>query len=101
MEGQNLTLRWNYSLDGSIGSVKFATINDDGSESVIWKSFGSGIIIIKPEDQACFKAKATDTRTDLSILAVQRSDDKTYKLNVLPTGDGSVLEEVTIVVNCK
>ena len=85
VEGQNLTLTWTYTLDGSIGAVKFATVNDDGSETVIWKSFGSGVI--KPENQARFKANVTDTRTEVLILAVQRTDGKTYRFNVVPTGE--------------
>ena len=100
VEGQNLTLRWNYALDGPMGSVKFAIVNDDGSESVIWTSFGHGINI-KPENETRFKATVTDTRTELSILGVERSDEKTYILNILPHGDGSVYEEMTLVVNCK
>ena len=53
VQGQNLTLRWNYTLDGPMSSVKFAIVNDDGSESVIWTSFGHGINI-KPENEARF-----------------------------------------------
>ena len=101
VEGQNLTLEWTYTVDGSVGSAKFVIVNDDGSELVIWKSFSSGIINIKPEYQERFKAKATDTRAELTILAVQRSDEETYKLDILPTGYGSILEKVILVVNSK
>ena len=101
VEGQNVTLEWTYTLDGSVGFAKFAIVSDDGSELVIWKSFVSGIISINPDYQERFKAEATDTRIGLNILAVQRSDEETYKVNILPTGDGSILEEVTLVVNCK
>ena len=54
-----------------------------------------------PEYQERFRAQATDTRAELRILAVQRSDEETYKLNILPTGFGSIFEEVILVVNCK
>ena len=101
VEGQNFTLEWTYTLDGSVGSAKFAIVNDDGSELVIWKSFRSGIINFKPEYQERFKVEATDTRAELRIIEVQRSDEETYKLNILPTGDGSILEEVILVVNSK
>lgn len=101
MEGQNLTLEWTYTVDGSLGSAKFAIVNDDGSELVFWKIFDNGIISIKPEYQERFKAKATDTRAELTILAAQRSDEATYRFNILPTGDGSILEEVILVINCK
>ncbi|XP_067030735.1 lachesin-like [Acropora muricata] len=98
-EGQNFTLEWTYTLDGSVGSAKFAIVRGDESELVIWKSFRSGIINFMPEYQERFRAQATDTRAELRILAVQRSDEETYKLNILPTGFGSIFEEVILVVN--
>ena len=101
VEAQNFTLEWTYTLDGSVGSAKFVIPNDDGSEKVIGKSFSPGIINVNPEYQERLKAEATDTRAELTILAVQRSDEETYQLNILPTGGGSILEEVILVVNCK
>ena len=101
VEGQNFTLEWTYTLDGLVGSAKFATVNDDRSESVIWRSFSPDIVNIKPEYQERFKVELTDTRVVVEILAVQRSDEEIYKVNILPTGDGSILEEVILVVNCK
>ncbi|XP_015774656.1 PREDICTED: limbic system-associated membrane protein-like isoform X3 [Acropora digitifera] len=99
VEGQNLTLEWTYTVVGSVGSAKFAVVNEDGSEFVFWKSFSPGIGNMKPQYQERFKAKATDTRAELRILSVQRSDEETYKLNILATGGGSILEEVILVVN--
>ena len=101
VEGQNITLEWTYTLDGSFGAAKFSIVSDDGTESVMWKSLRYGIIIVNPKYQERFKAEATDTRAELTILAVQRSDEETYQLNILPTGLGSILEEVILVVNCK
>ena len=101
MEGQNITLEWTYTLDGSFGAAKFSIVSDDGTESVMWKSLRYGIIIVNPKYQERFKAEATDTRAELTILAVQRSDEETYQLNILPTGLGSILEKVMLVVNCK
>ena len=102
VKGQNFTLEWTYTLDGSGCSAKFAIVRDDESELLIWKSFRSGIINFMPEYQERFRAQATDTRAELRrILAVQRSDEETYKLNILPTGFGSIFEEVILVVNCK
>ena len=101
VRGQNLTLEFTYTLDGSFGSAKVAIVKDDGSESLIGKSFEPGILTIEPEYQNRFKAKATDTRVELTILTVQTSDEDTYRFNVLPTGVGSILKEVTLVVNGK
>ena len=68
---------------------------------LIGKKFGPGVIRVKPEYQARFRARATKTRAELSILAVQRSDERTYRVNVVPTGAGSLVQSVDIIVNCK
>ena len=101
MEGKNFALEWSYTLDGTVGSAKFAIVNDDGSDLNIGTSFGPGAVTVQAQFQARFKAHVTDTRARLTILAVQISDEGTYKLNILPTGDGSISEQVILVVNCK
>jgi len=98
VEGQNLTLAWTYTLDGAVGFSQF-TIVTGGNESLIGKKFGPGVIRVEPEYQARFRARATKTRAELSILAVQRSDERTYRVNVVPTGAGSLVQSVDIIVN--
>ncbi|XP_044171380.1 limbic system-associated membrane protein-like [Acropora millepora] len=100
VEGKNLTLEWFYTILGTVGASKFAIVNADGSEQVIGKGFSPGAMNVTPRYQERFKVEATDTRAELTILAVQRSDEKRYELNILPTGDGSILENwVVMVVN--
>ena len=101
VEGKNLTLEWFYTILGTVGASKFAIVNADGSEQVIGKGFSPGAMNVTPRYQERFKVEATDTRAELTILAVQRSDEKIYELNILPTGDGSILETWVVVVNGK
>ena len=68
---------------------------------LIGKKFGPGVIRVEPEYQARFRARATKTGAELSILAVQRSDERTYRVNVVPPGAGSLVQSVDIIVNCK
>ena len=89
-----------YTLDGAVGFSQF-TIVTGGSELLIGKKFGPGVIHVKPEYQPRFRARATKTRAELSILAVQRSDERTYRVNVVPTGAGSLVQSADIIVNCK
>ncbi|XP_067054192.1 protein CEPU-1-like isoform X2 [Acropora muricata] len=96
VEGQNITLEWTYTLNGAVGSAMFILVYDNQSEEIISKRFRPGAMNFTFER---FKGEATDTRAELTILAVQRSDEQTYKLLILPTGDGSVSEEVILVVN--
>ena len=100
VEGNNTTLIWTYTLDGSVGSAMFIRVNDDQSE-VISKRFRPGAMNFTLKDLERFKGEATDTRAQLTILAVQRSDEATYELIVLPAGDGSISEKVILIVNCK
>lgn len=101
VEGQNLTIEWTYSLDGAVGAAAFFIITSSGIEILIGKKFGPGVIIVEPKYQTRFRAQATNTRAELNILAVQRSDGTTYRVNVVPTGAGSLVQSVVLVVNCK
>ena len=101
MEGKNFILEWKYTLDGTISYVQFVTVNDDGTDTNIARGWSPGIITALGVFQARFRAQATDTRAELTVLAVQISDERTYKLNILPTGVGSISEQVILVVNCK
>ena len=100
VKGQNLTLVWTYTLDGAVGFSQF-TIVTGGRELLIGKKFGPGVITVEPEYQARFRASATKARAELSILVVQRSDERTYRVNVVPTGAGSLVQSVVVIVNCK
>ena len=100
VEGQNLTLVWTYTLDGAVGFSQFI-IDTGGRGLLIGKKFGPGDITVEPEYQARFRASATKARAELSILVVQRSDERTYRVNVVPTGAGSLVESVDVIVNCK
>ena len=76
-------------------------VNSDGTELLIGKKFGLGVITVEPNYQPRFRAQATDTTAKLTILAVKRSDAGTYRLNVLPTGLGSIFVTVILDVSCK
>ena len=101
VQGQSFTLEWTYTLDGTVLFAQFSIITRSGSELLIGKKFGLGVITLQPEYQAQFRAQATNTRAELNILAVQRSDETTYKVTVFPTGAGSLVQSVFVVVNCK
>ena len=101
VEGQNLPFEWTYSLDGVVGAAAFFIIASSGIEILIGKKFGPGVIIVEREYQTRFRAQATNTRAELNILAVQRSDETTYGVNVVPTGARSLVQSVVLIVNCK
>ena len=100
-EGQNLTLVWTYTLDGTVGLAQFNIITDSGSVVLIGNTFGPGVITVEPEYQARFRAQATNTRAELNIVQVQREDEATYRMNLIPTASGSLSQLVVVIVNCK
>lgn len=101
LEGQNLTLRWTYTLDGTIGFAQFFNASCSGPNAAIGRRFGPGIIIMEPKYQGRFTGHVTNTRAELTILSAQRSDQSTYKISVVPTGSGSLVHQVDVFVQCK
>ncbi|XP_074634715.1 intercellular adhesion molecule 5-like isoform X3 [Acropora palmata] len=94
VEGMNFTLEWTYTLDGSVGAAQFF----NGIE-LIGKRFGPGNITSYPKYQARFRAQVTNTRAELTIHLVERSDQSTYRLDVVPTGLGSLTDDVPVTVH--
>ena len=100
MEGQNLTLEWNYTLDGTVGLAQFFNSTGFGTES-IGKTFSPGKMTVESKYQERFRGQATNTRAELTILTVQRSDQGTYTVKVVPTGSSFLLHDVEVTVQCK
>ena len=65
---------WTYTLDGTVGLSQFAIVSG-GSELLIGRRFGPGVITIEPGYQARFRARATKTRAELSILCLLYTSD--------------------------
>ncbi|XP_067030240.1 fibroblast growth factor receptor 2-like isoform X4 [Acropora muricata] len=99
VEGKNFTLDWTYTIDGTIGSAQITIVKDSGRDVLIGRGFSPGTITVLPGFKARFRAQVTETRAELTILAVQRSDEEEYILTVLPTGAGSIIEPLILVVN--
>ncbi|XP_068686972.1 uncharacterized protein [Montipora foliosa] len=98
VEGQNLTLEWNYTLDGTVGLSQFLNVSSSGSTDVIGKTFGPGSLAVESKYQERIRGQVTNTRAELAILTVQRSDQGTYRVNLVPTGSGSLSDDVEVVV---
>ncbi|XP_044168128.1 uncharacterized protein LOC122952161 [Acropora millepora] len=99
VEGRDFTLEWTYTLDGPVISVQFSKESVSGTASIIGKTIGEGnLTFFDPKYQVHFKGQATNHRTELTILAVQRSDEAKYHLYVTPNGTGSLHHEVAVIV---
>lgn len=101
VEGQNFTLVWTYTLDRTLSLALFAIVNADGSDQIIGTRSSPGTVVTQGQFQARFRAHVTDSKAELTILEVQRSDEKKYKINIFSTKGDPLSEAVILLVNCK
>jgi len=97
-EWDNITLKWNYTIDGSIGQAQFANATDD---ETIAAKFGSGDVIVASDYQERFNADVSNTLAQLTILTVQRSDSGRYKFLLTSSKFDTISDTVELKVQCK
>ena len=99
-ELQEITLVWNYTLDGTLSIASFIRDTGGGDEEIARKQ--SGNTIFRPGFQSGqFSADASDTQAWLKITRVQKSDQGMYGISFIPTGIGSLLNKVDVIVRCE
>ena len=83
-ELQEITLVWNYTLDGTVDMAIFARDTGGGDEEIARKQ--SGNTALSPGFQSGrFSADASDTQAWLKITRVQKSDQGMYGITLLAT----------------
>ena len=99
-ELQEITLVWNYTLDGALSIATFTRDTGGGNEEIARKQ--SGNTILRPGfPSGRFSADASETQAWLKITRVQKSDQGMYGINVVPTGIGTLLNKVDVIVRCE
>ena len=99
-ELQEITLVWNYTLDGTLNTASFTRDTGGGDEEIARKQSGS--TILRPGFQSGhFSADASDTQAWLKITRVQKSDQGKYGINFTPTGIGLLQNKVDVIVRCE
>lgn len=97
-EWENITLKWNYTIDGSIAQAQFINATDD---SAIAAKFGDGDVTVAFEYQERFRADISNTLAQLTILTVQRSDGGRYRFLFISTKVDVIADEVELKVQFK
>ena len=91
---------WNYTLDGTILIATFTRDTGGGDEEIARKQ--SGNTILRPAfPSGRFSADASETQAWLKITRVQKSDQGMYGINLTPTGIGTLLNKVEVIVRCE
>ncbi|XP_015777409.1 PREDICTED: roundabout homolog 1-like [Acropora digitifera] len=97
IEGEDYSLEWTYTLDGGVGAVQFLNATGGGNDP-IGARIGPGKVNSTQKYKARFMAQATNTRAELMILAVQLSDEGTYRLTLVSASGASITENVNVIV---
>ncbi|XP_074633144.1 uncharacterized protein LOC141891965 isoform X3 [Acropora palmata] len=98
VEGKDFTLKWNYALDSSLSAVQFSNVTGTGDDP-IGSRIGPGTINMAQKYEARFRAQAESTRAELTILAVQLSDEATYKLSVVSSRATFIWDSTRVIVH--
>ena len=98
-EGDNITLKWNYTIDGSIGQAQFANATDD--DTIAGKFGDHGDTNVAPEYQERFRADISTTLAQLTIITAQRSDSGRYKFILTSAKLVTITNVVELKVQCK
>ena len=99
-ELQEITLVWNYTLDGTLSIASFTRDNGGGDEEIARKQSGNTILRLGFQSGR-FSADASDTQAWLKITRVQKSDQGMYGISLIPTGIGNLQSEVKVIVRCE
>ena len=106
MENDNITLQWNYTLDGSpLDQVEVIFTADSPSLPALrvarYRSGGTTQVAAEVQDRFVFSL--TKSQSTMKILRSQRSDSGKYELSVRPDvlNQAPLNDFVEISVKCK
>lgn len=99
-EGKSFTLQWTYTLDGTVVIAQFYNTTGGGSV-LIGKAIGTGNISVESDYQGRFSGQVTNTKAELRIVKMQRSELLTCRFGLTPTHSGGLSHDVEIIVHCK
>lgn len=99
IETRDLTLVWEYSLDGSVLFAQFLNVTGGGSgERIARQVSQGGNVIVEAKYQDRLTVLITNSQASLKIRGVQSSDQGKYQFSLSPTGSGSIRHEVEVIV---
>ena len=96
-EGDNITLRWSYNIDGTFRDSTFTLVRTgviialkDGSGLAVAPSFSGRVLVI-----------ISDSEATLTLLHVNRTDNGDYRYSIRNTALRSAESVVNVFVQCK
>ena len=99
IETRDLTLVWEYTLDGSVLFAQFLNVTGGGGgERIARQASQGGNVAVEAKYQDRFTVVITNSQASLKIRGVQSSDQGKYQFSLSPTGSGNILHEVEVIV---
>ena len=99
-EGDNITLRWTYNIDGTLREGQFSLL----PSTIIAVKDGSGLTVVPGTGyENRIVMIVSESETNITLVAVNRSDTGTYsymiKNNVFQFQDSTVA--ISVRIRCK
>ncbi|XP_066025253.1 LOW QUALITY PROTEIN: fibroblast growth factor receptor 2 [Pocillopora verrucosa] len=84
VQGKNITLAWEYNVDGKFAQAQFSDLKKAGKEkTVAVKSSANGNVVVASDYQERFIVRISASQTLVTILRAQKADIGKYKLQVI------------------
>ncbi|XP_022803711.1 hemicentin-1-like isoform X2 [Stylophora pistillata] len=100
VQGENITLKWEYNVDGTFSHAQFSDLKDGGKEkTVAAKSSESGNVVVASDYQERFFVSISDSQTTIKILRAQKADFGKYKLEVINRNLATINSVVKVSVH--
>ena len=96
-EGNNITLRWTYNIDGTFRDSTFTSLRT--GDTIALKD-SSGLTVV-PAFSDHVQVIISDSEATLTLLHVNRSDDGDYQYFIRNTNFRSTTSTVNVFVQCK
>ena len=99
-EGKSFTLKWTYTLDGTVFLAQFSNVTG-GGVVIIGNAGGIGNVSVVSDYQGQFSGQVTNTTAELTIVEMQRSELLTCRLLLTTSRFVTLTNDVEIIVHCK
>lgn len=102
VQGKNITLAWEYNVDGKFAQAQFSDLKKAGKEkTVAVKSSANGNVVVASVYQERFIVRISASQTLVTILRAQKADIGKYKLQVINRKLETINSVVEVSVHCK
>ena len=102
LEGNNITLVWQYNLDGSFGDVFVQFLGSSATLTIVDKH-DINVDAAVPESvyQGRIQEYINATRAEITIFELQRSESGEYEIQAVNSKRQRASNRVTVQVQCK